>query len=287
MRALITERFHRRRCRLQGRQACSRLFGTSPPVASGSAPSRQTRLPFSPLGAHGSARAASPARHRRFNRDRHSRSGRGARSFARADSALADSVARGIGRTFRPRRNLEPRAGNADRSPSRQSARDLSRCRHSAITAVQRPRRQCRRRPPLPAPEAPHAVSACWRRALHWLDYGLPPDLTPPAPVKDDIHGGWIETAVMLHLAPTLVERERGRAADRDTCPAPSLFPSGPVNLGLDDVRPYRQRLYRPTPILADCRHGRAPWLMDHAAQNGPGDACRIWPRLPETQAFS
>ena len=66
--------------------------------------------------------------------------------------------------------------------------------------------------------------------SIHWLDFGLPEGLTPPAPVKDDIHGGWIETAVMLHLAPGLVGVPP--AARTGTAPAPMLFPQGPLAWG-------------------------------------------------------
>lgn len=65
--------------------------------------------------------------------------------------------------------------------------------------------------------------------SAHWLDYGLPPDMKSPAGAKDDVHGGWIETSVMLHLAPTLVGKG---AAALPRPPGPGLFPSGPVNWG-------------------------------------------------------
>jgi creatinine amidohydrolase len=66
--------------------------------------------------------------------------------------------------------------------------------------------------------------------SVHWLDYGLPDGLTPPANAKDDIHGGWIETSVMLHLMPQLVGK--AVAAANPAPPAKSLFPSGPVAWG-------------------------------------------------------
>ncbi|MBX7199065.1 MAG: creatininase family protein [Rhodospirillaceae bacterium] len=68
-------------------------------------------------------------------------------------------------------------------------------------------------------------LAAC----AHWLDYGLPDGMKTPAGVKEDVHGGWIETSVMLHLAPALVGK--GAAAEPKP-PGPSLFPSGPVNWG-------------------------------------------------------
>lgn len=62
----------------------------------------------------------------------------------------------------------------------------------------------------------------------HWLDFGLPETLKPPAPVREDVHGGWLETALMLHLAPHLVAMDLA-----DPNPArqigPSLYPYGPV----------------------------------------------------------
>jgi creatinine amidohydrolase len=66
--------------------------------------------------------------------------------------------------------------------------------------------------------------------SVHWLDYGLPGELTPPANAKDDIHGGWIETSVMLHLMPQLVGK--AVAAANPAPPAKSLFPNGPVAWG-------------------------------------------------------
>ena len=67
--------------------------------------------------------------------------------------------------------------------------------------------------------------------SLHWLDLGLPADLAAPAPVADDVHGGWIETSVMLHLAPHLVAMDQAKGQE-PVPPAPSLFPAGPVAWG-------------------------------------------------------
>lgn len=67
--------------------------------------------------------------------------------------------------------------------------------------------------------------------SAHWLDFGLPQDMEAPAPLAGDVHGGWVETSVLLHLTPDLVVR--GAVADRPASPpAPSLFPSGPINWG-------------------------------------------------------
>ena len=67
--------------------------------------------------------------------------------------------------------------------------------------------------------------------SAHWLDFGLPAGLTPPASVNADVHGGGVETSVMLHLAPHLVKREKAKANEAKV-PAASLFPAGPVNWG-------------------------------------------------------
>ena len=44
--------------------------------------------------------------------------------------------------------------------------------------------------------------------AAGWLDFGEPPGLVPPDERRFGIHGGLVETAAMLHLAPALVRRE-------------------------------------------------------------------------------
>lgn len=67
--------------------------------------------------------------------------------------------------------------------------------------------------------------------SAHWLDFGIPAGLTPPAPANPDVHGGWVETSVMLHLAPHLVKKDRA-SANAAKAPAPSLFPAGPINWG-------------------------------------------------------
>jgi creatinine amidohydrolase len=66
---------------------------------------------------------------------------------------------------------------------------------------------------------------------LHWLDLGLPADFDPPANVTADVHGGWIETSVMMHLRSDLVS-SRLPAARPAQPPAPILFPTGPVAWG-------------------------------------------------------
>ncbi len=117
--------------------------------------------------------------------------------------------------------------------------------------------------------------------SAHWLDYGLPTDMTAPAGVKEDVHGGWIETSVMLHLTPSLVGKGAAAAA---APPAPSLFPSGPVNWGwmTSDLTPSG---WIGRADLADVDLGRR--MVEHAARAtlatlrelaaaawGPGASC-------------
>lgn len=67
--------------------------------------------------------------------------------------------------------------------------------------------------------------------SAHWLDFGMPEGLTPPASASGDVHGGWIETSVMLHLAPHLV-KQGAATANEAAPPAPGLFPAGPIAWG-------------------------------------------------------
>lgn len=102
--------------------------------------------------------------------------------------------------------------------------------------------------------------------SVHWLDFGLPPGLAPLAPVAEDIHGGWIETSVMQHLAPQFVSKE-ALAARPQQSPAPSLFPQGPVNWGwkIDDLAPNDGNAgWIGRPDLATAGVGKM--LVDHAA---------------------
>ena len=66
--------------------------------------------------------------------------------------------------------------------------------------------------------------------SAHWLDFGLPPQMKHPAPMIGDVHGGWIETSVLMHLNSAHVKGNPG-ASDAVT-PAPSLYPSGPIAWG-------------------------------------------------------
>ncbi|MBL8658806.1 MAG: creatininase family protein [Rhodospirillales bacterium] len=62
----------------------------------------------------------------------------------------------------------------------------------------------------------------------HWLDFGMPETLKPPTPVREDVHGGWLETALMLHLTPHLVAPDLA-AANPPRRMGSSLYPYGPV----------------------------------------------------------
>lgn len=98
--------------------------------------------------------------------------------------------------------------------------------------------------------------------SAHWLDFGLPVGLNPPAPAAADVHGGWVETSVMLHLAPHLVNKETARANDAKT-PAASLFPAGPINWGWKS-EDLAQGGWIGRPDLADAALGKA--MVGHAA---------------------
>jgi creatinine amidohydrolase len=98
--------------------------------------------------------------------------------------------------------------------------------------------------------------------SAHWLDYGLPAGLTPPANAKEDVHGGWIETSVMLHIMPALVGKSVAGAVPAP--PGPSLFPQGPVAWGwMASDLAADGWIGRPDLATADL--GRQ--LVDHAAR--------------------
>lgn len=103
--------------------------------------------------------------------------------------------------------------------------------------------------------------------SAHWLDLGLPAGLTPPAPLAGDVHGGWVETSVLLHLAPQLVVKD-AIAARPAASPAPSLYPAGPIAWGwkLDDLAANHGGAggWIGHPELATAELGRL--LIDHAA---------------------
>ncbi|WP_316978630.1 creatininase family protein [Shumkonia mesophila] len=98
---------------------------------------------------------------------------------------------------------------------------------------------------------------------VHWLDFGLPPGLAAPGPMAADIHGGWIETSAILHLAPHLVGGD-AIASPPPRRPAPMLFPSGPIAWGwkTDDLAAGG---WIGRPDLATPEIGKA--LVEHAAE--------------------
>jgi creatinine amidohydrolase len=67
----------------------------------------------------------------------------------------------------------------------------------------------------------------------HWLDFGLPDGMTAPAEVSRDWHGGWVETSIMLKLAPHLVRMDLAAPTPADPARvAPMLQPFGPAPWG-------------------------------------------------------
>jgi len=98
--------------------------------------------------------------------------------------------------------------------------------------------------------------------SAHWLDFGLPPGFTAPAPLVRDVHGGWAETSIMLHLAPQLVRRDRAEAKEA-LAPAASLFPNGPIAWGWK-IGDLAEGGWIGRPDLATADLGMA--MVDHAA---------------------
>ncbi|MGB0696483.1 MAG: creatininase family protein [Rhodospirillaceae bacterium] len=71
--------------------------------------------------------------------------------------------------------------------------------------------------------------------AVHWLDFGLPDDLVPPSPAREDVHGGWLEMSLMLALAPEQVGSEPPEAAPVTALAktgVAALYPMGPAGWG-------------------------------------------------------
>jgi creatinine amidohydrolase len=66
----------------------------------------------------------------------------------------------------------------------------------------------------------------------HWLDFGLSEGINPPGGIAEDIHGGWLETSLMLALDPGLVKSGKARANPPETRRGALLFPAGPVSWG-------------------------------------------------------
>lgn len=53
--------------------------------------------------------------------------------------------------------------------------------------------------------------NALFAVAAGWVTMGMPDDLLTPAQARDDIHGGFIETSVMLHFHPELVDMTKAQ----------------------------------------------------------------------------
>jgi creatinine amidohydrolase len=98
--------------------------------------------------------------------------------------------------------------------------------------------------------------------SAHWLDFGLPPGFAQPAPLVRDVHGGWVETSVMLHLAPQLVKKDSAKSNEA-LAPASSLFPSGPIAWGWK-IGDLAEGGWIGRPDLATAELGKA--MVDHAA---------------------
>jgi len=117
----------------------------------------------------------------------------------------------------------------------------------------------------------------------HWLDFGLPEGFEPPSPPREDIHGGWLETSLMLHFAPGRVRQDR-IAPCPPPPPADMLFPIGPVAWGwrTDDLMgnaPSKGN-WLGRPDLATAEIGQT--LATHTAQN----LARLLIELAEVDSF-
>ena len=66
----------------------------------------------------------------------------------------------------------------------------------------------------------------------HWLDFGLHEGINPPGEVVADIHGGWLETSLMLAIAPGDVKADKARGNPPAIRRGDLLYPAGPVNWG-------------------------------------------------------
>jgi len=120
--------------------------------------------------------------------------------------------------------------------------------------------------------------------SAHWLDFGLPANLNPPAPPAGDVHGGWIETSVLLHLAPSLVIKN-AVAARPAKAPAVCLFPEGPLAWGwkLDDLATPGEGGWIGHPERATADLGQS--LVNHAAERLLAVLTDLstapWPQVP------
>jgi len=98
--------------------------------------------------------------------------------------------------------------------------------------------------------------------SAHWLDFDVPTGIAP-APVAEDVHGGWVETSVLLHLAAHLVKTEDLTAAPAKV-PAASLYPAGKIAWGWKTSDLTRDG-YVGRPDLATAEIGRV--LVAYAAR--------------------
>ncbi|MEM8853084.1 MAG: creatininase family protein [Pseudomonadota bacterium] len=97
----------------------------------------------------------------------------------------------------------------------------------------------------------------------HWLDFGLPEAAAVLGDPARDVHGGGMETSIMLACAPHLVTQPLpGEAATSP--PGAQLFPSGAVNWGWLASDLGRDG-YVGAPQTATAEIGRA--IIDHAGE--------------------
>ncbi|MSQ86682.1 MAG: creatininase family protein [Alphaproteobacteria bacterium] len=108
--------------------------------------------------------------------------------------------------------------------------------------------------------------------SAHWLDFGLPDGFTAPGSVMADVHGGWVETSILLHVNPQLVSKELPPPAPPAT-PTPSLFPNGNIQWGWK-TSDLAQGGYIGWPDLATAAIGRA--LTAHAAERLVQTLCEL-----------
>jgi creatinine amidohydrolase len=124
--------------------------------------------------------------------------------------------------------------------------------------------------------------------ALSWTDFG-PPDGIDPADAVHDIHGGRLETSMMLHLHPELVRTEMAAdfaSATRDMArDRPPLFARGAAGFGwlAEDLNPSGAA---GNAVAADAATGAA--LVDHAAAGFAAAIAELaaWP-VPDRSSSS
>jgi creatinine amidohydrolase len=101
-----------------------------------------------------------------------------------------------------------------------------------------------------------------------WFSTGLPPGLFPPSEVEHGIHGGAIETSMMLHLRPDLVRQAERRKFDSLSIEMAQEFkyltPEGKVGFGwqTQDLN-----LFGACGDATDADAARGGALVDHAAR--------------------